>query len=183
MYDSSVWFHISLKLGASLSFNKIQGHRKTIFFLSFFLYVKEVSIVYSAMVKISKWIVRGLLATTVQNLHCWAELLSRSLQNVLQHTHCNTLQHVFSLAKLSEYGVASVSRLLKIVGRFCRIPSVLWGSFTKETYNSKEPTNRGHPIERSNKWSPYAFAFVSYHIFILQAVLIAQIFVWGVCSC
>jgi len=44
------------------------------------------------------------------------------------------------------YGVATISRLLKIVGLFCRIWSLLQGSFAKETYNFKEPTDRSHPI-------------------------------------
>ena len=44
------------------------------------------------------------------------------------------------------YGVATCSRLLKIIGLFCRLSSLLQGSFTKETYNFKEPTNRSHPI-------------------------------------
>ena len=44
------------------------------------------------------------------------------------------------------YGVATISRLLKIIGLFCRIASLLQGSFAKETYNFKEPTNRSHPI-------------------------------------
>ena len=33
------------------------------------------------------------------------------------------------------YGVATVSRIDKIIGLFCRILSLLWGSFAKETYN------------------------------------------------
>jgi len=44
------------------------------------------------------------------------------------------------------YGVAMISRLLEIIGLFCRIFSLLCGSFTKETYNVKEPTNRNHGI-------------------------------------
>jgi len=44
------------------------------------------------------------------------------------------------------YGVATMSRLLKITGLFCRIPSLEWGSSAKETYNFKEPTNCSHPI-------------------------------------
>ena len=46
----------------------------------------------------------------------------------------------------SFYGVATVSRLLKIIGIFCRISSLLYGSFAKETHDFKEPTNRSHPI-------------------------------------
>jgi len=36
----------------------------------------------------------------------------------------------------------SISRLLKITGLFCRISSLSYGSFAKETYHFKEPTNR-----------------------------------------
>ena len=44
------------------------------------------------------------------------------------------------------YGLATISRLLKIAGLFCRIQSLLQGSFAEETYNLKEPTNRDYPI-------------------------------------
>jgi len=43
-------------------------------------------------------------------------------------------------------GVATISRLLKIIGLFGRISSLFKGSFTKETYNFKGPTNHSHPI-------------------------------------
>ena len=43
-------------------------------------------------------------------------------------------------------GVATVSRIDKIVGFFCRILSFLEGSFANETYNFIEPTNFSHPI-------------------------------------
>ena len=49
-------------------------------------------------------------------------------------------------AVLFEYGVATISRLLKIVGLFSKILSLLKGSFAKETSNFKEFTNRSHPI-------------------------------------
>ena len=44
------------------------------------------------------------------------------------------------------YGVALVSRLLKITGLFCK--RALWKRrySAKETYNCREPTNRSHPI-------------------------------------
>jgi len=47
---------------------------------------------------------------------------------------------------MEEYGVATMSRLLKIIGLFCRTQSRLLGSFAKETYNFKEPTNRSQPL-------------------------------------
>jgi len=44
------------------------------------------------------------------------------------------------------YGVATTSRLLTIIGLFCK--RALWKRLysVKETYNFKEPTNRSHPI-------------------------------------
>jgi len=39
-------------------------------------------------------------------------------------------------------GWATISRLLKITGLFCRISSLLKGSFAKETCNFNMPTNR-----------------------------------------
>ena len=44
------------------------------------------------------------------------------------------------------YGVATISRLLKIIGLFCK--RALWKRrySAKETYNIKEPTYRSHPI-------------------------------------
>jgi len=42
--------------------------------------------------------------------------------------------------------MATTSSLLKTIGLFCRILSLSKGSFAKETYNFKEPTNCSHPI-------------------------------------
>ena len=50
------------------------------------------------------------------------------------------------MRRVSWYRVATISRFLKMIGLFCKISSLLWGSFAKETYNFKEPTNRSHPI-------------------------------------
>ena len=44
------------------------------------------------------------------------------------------------------YGVASSSRLLKIIGLFCKRALQKRRYSAKETYNFKEPTNRSHPI-------------------------------------
>jgi len=54
-------------------------------------------------------------------------------------------RHRSTLAK-ETYGVATIDRFLKIVGLFCRISSLIEGSFAKEIYNFKEPTNPSHPI-------------------------------------
>jgi len=47
---------------------------------------------------------------------------------------------------IQNYGVATVSRINKMIGLFCRILSLLWGSFAKETCNFIDPTNLRHPI-------------------------------------
>jgi len=59
------------------------------------------------------------------------------------------------LVTLHDYGVATSSRLLKIIGFFCRISSLVQVSFTKKTCNCKEPTSRSHPITRIQvrRWS------------------------------
>jgi len=44
------------------------------------------------------------------------------------------------------YGMATVSRIDQSIGLFCRISSLLKGSFRKETYNFIDPTNRSHNI-------------------------------------
>ena len=50
------------------------------------------------------------------------------------------------VSRMGCYGVATISRLLKIVGLFCRILSLLQESFAKETYVFKKPTNCSHPM-------------------------------------
>ena len=49
-------------------------------------------------------------------------------------------QHILVAVLLREEGQ------VKMIGLFYRISSLLQGSFAKETYNFKEPTNRSHPI-------------------------------------
>jgi len=44
------------------------------------------------------------------------------------------------------YGVAAISRLLKIMGLFCRLSGFYRALLQKKTYNLKEPTNCSHPI-------------------------------------
>ena len=67
------------------------------------------------------------------------------IHSVSQKTRNIYTQNTGNLyAQKTRCGVATISRLLKIIGVFCKISSVLWGSFTKETYNFKEPTNRSH---------------------------------------
>jgi len=68
------------------------------------------------------------------------------LLHVLQ-LYITLLKQFYHVLRLwCDYGMATISRLLKIIGLFCRRQSLLLGSFAKETYYFKEPTNRSHPI-------------------------------------
>jgi len=46
------------------------------------------------------------------------------------------------------YGVATISRLLKTIGLFCKRDLLNKRSSAKETYNLTEPTNQSHPISQ-----------------------------------
>ena len=48
------------------------------------------------------------------------------------------------------YGVATVSRIDKIMGLFCRISYLLQVSFAKETNHFIDPTNQSHPIHHNS---------------------------------
>ena len=65
------------------------------------------------------------------------------------HTHYHTLHYhthyshaAFTRADCGCYGVATVSRIDKIIRLYCRISSLLQGSFAKETYVLIDPTDR-----------------------------------------
>ena len=62
-----------------------------------------------------------------------------TLQNGIWYIHTQTHTQW-------SYGVATMSRPLQIIGLFCRILFLFKGSFAKETYDFKEPTDRSHPI-------------------------------------
>jgi len=59
---------------------------------------------------------------------------------------------------VSTYGVATISRFLLIIGLFCRIQALLSGSFAKENFNLKEPTNHIHPM--------YGYMHICMHTYI-----------------
>ena len=57
--------------------------------------------------------------------------------------------------------MASISRLLKIIGLFCKraLQKRLYSA--KETYDFKEPTNRSHPIAVCEKMGSYVCVCVN----------------------
>jgi len=60
--------------------------------------------------------------------------------------------------------VVTISRLLKIIGLFCRISSLLQGSFAKEPCDLKEPTSRSHPICIHRESMNVLMGVVCYHV-------------------
>jgi len=71
--------------------------------------------------------------------------------NIQWHRRSSAYTHRPTVAwpwRRQDYGVATVSRIDKIIGLFCRISSLLYGSFAKETYNLIDPTKQSHSIRR-----------------------------------
>ena len=50
---------------------------------------------------------------------------------------------------MERYGVATISRLLKIIGLFCKRALLKRRYSANETYHFWEPTNRSHPIHEA----------------------------------
>ena len=71
------------------------------------------------------------------------------------------LSSVYKRMDIYMYWVATISRLLRMRELFCRIQSLLQGSFVKETYNFIDPTNRSHPICLRDILSSYGVASIS----------------------
>jgi len=64
--------------------------------------------------------------------------------------------HYWSSVSLNDtllsYGVALISRIDKIIGRFCKRALLKRQYSAKETYNLIDPTNRSHPIRHTTGW-------------------------------
>jgi len=86
---------------------------------------------------------------------------SQSYEWVMSHALVMWMGHTTQISHMNEschsdggpgdawYGVATVSKIDKITGLFCRISSLLYGSFAKVTYDFIDPTNQSHPIVSS----------------------------------
>jgi len=72
-------------------------------------------------------------------------------QRFVAHGTLTRAPHTFEVYTIcihstEPYGVASISRLLKILGLFCKRALQKRRYSAKETYNFKKPTNHSHPI-------------------------------------
>jgi len=89
------------------------------------------------------------------NASCTICLSHVGCEWVMSHTNESDEGHVVGYSRNSSvlinirwlhYGVATISRLLKITGLFCKRALYKKRYSAEETYNFKEPTNRSHPI-------------------------------------
>ena len=64
------------------------------------------------------------------------------------------------------YGVAMTSRLLQIIGLFCKRALLKRLYSAKETYNFREPVNRSHPIPLTEEISLEKVGSPDYPVFL-----------------
>ena len=98
---------------------------------------------------------------------CMCVCVCESFENVYQP---RVPQHLIDY--LSWYGVATISRLLKIIGLFCKRARLKRPYSAKETYNFREPTNRSHPICMHVCIYISIFIYVSMYLFVHMYVCI-----------
>jgi len=105
-------------------------------------------ICHMSLTRINTWCLINVWFTCVTCIsHEYDSLISVTWLIHICDRHVTHVTHTYGFMQSHvTYGVASISRLLKMTRLFCRILSLLQGSFAKETYNFKEPTNRSHPI-------------------------------------
>jgi len=68
-----------------------------------------------------------------------------------------------------------ISRLLTIIGLFCRISSVLKGYFAQESCNFKEPTNHCHPIPCNTMRVDGAALYIDIHMYFYHTYMYTSI--------
>jgi len=86
---------------------------------------------------------RNKLTHTHTYIHTHTHSFSLSLTHTHEITHIKQHTHVYQTIYI---WVATISRLLQIVGLFCKRDLLKRRYSAKETYIFEEPTNRSHPI-------------------------------------
>jgi len=78
---------------------------------------------------------------------------------IYTYTHIYLYIHIYINNELGlwlafDYGLVTISRLLKIIGLFCKRAPSKRSHSAKETNDFKEPTNRSHPIVKCKVIEP-----------------------------
>jgi len=68
-----------------------------------------------------------------------------ALPHIYKELHTPKIWHAFS-SRCTYVNMGWLRWIDKIIGLSCRMRSLLWGSFAKETYDFIDPTNISHPI-------------------------------------
>jgi len=95
----------------------------------------------------------GLQLVRMSQTYMWYGFICAGYIHVI--IYMSSYIHVTTFVHVITYGVATISRLHKVTGLFCK--RALWKRLysEKETHNFKAPTNRSHPISmcdiRTNK--------------------------------
>jgi len=88
-----------------------------------------------------------IVVCTPNTTYVWNNILFQAWHSIkthtqTQHTHRQVKEIGHQLVYLPTYGVATISRLFKIIGLYCKRALQKRHIFFKETYNFKGPTNR-----------------------------------------
>jgi len=118
-------------------------------FEKFHEFTKKSALKSSYMVNLKlRWHLRIFFELTFDNFF----LTTCVANTVSQKSGVLTFENLFWAAvwpflsdHVCDYGVATISRLLKIIGLFCKRALQKIPIFSKDTYNLKEPTNHSHP--------------------------------------
>ena len=121
--------------------------RKSVFSLQYVVYAsskkRDVGVVMRVFVAIEHWNVKRRSVFSLQYV-AYASSKKREVgvvMSVLWHIYKRVTAYI-----CKPYGVASISRMLKNIGLFCKRALQKRPIFCKETYIFKHPINRSHPI-------------------------------------
>ena len=89
---------------------------------------------------------RSCLRTPIHMWNTWCMCFSCMCQESLRCDISHSFVECFMYVLFMCYGVATISRMLKNIGLFCKRDLQKRPIFCKETYIFKHPTHRSHPI-------------------------------------
>jgi len=123
-------------------FHRIASHLQASFAKEKYNFIDPTNCSHPIVILYSQF--SGMLTHTYTNTHTHTQA----------HTHTYTHTQRIVNCLMAEYGVATISRMRKNIGLFCRRALQKRPVFCKETCIFKHPTNRSHPIGCVNLYWP-----------------------------